>query len=523
MSYYLKDDLSDTIDGYDTNPAITEAQRQIWRRDGRNKAITQVMLGNNHEKSLRLPEEDGFDGGTVGSLSGKAAQCFWDYNTGHVFPPMRDLVRFGVFMRLDIYRIIALVLKGEWERFFGHEVMGWRANLGIRLSEIMPTTINKKMRDAKDRFNPDSHVIYGLLQAHGNLAENAGYMPETFDSLVQDMLLNDLHWTANQGKAVADFVAVESRRIAVVRLGTPEQQQAFWVAKCSWTQLRTRLEEMLYRVECLNLQKEETLRQWLCAMGELEYALREEVLRQARLERRLLLKAANPKSTREEINRMVQEDEDKQLKELKDLRDKVELAPFLAKTCEGGEPADPAAIAAYQKECMKILRRIKLLTHVDGFVGKGLTEEQKTQLMELFMKAKDVDPDELGYPTNHIYHDMRSIEGLQRVLSRVEAILASAGLEVDTEHAIRGDTIAEQLEWLKQDMCYLEVDTEQARAQLQALMTDAETARMHRILASKDEQERIKTEFEQKIEEHRKQADELETKVEKAFNGDGMP
>jgi hypothetical protein len=139
--YYLKDDLSDVIDEYETNPAITKEQRRIWKRQGPSHAITQRMLGNTDEKSLRLLEEDGFDGNTVGSLSSKSAQRFWDYNTGHIFPPTRDLVRFGVFMHLDIYRIVALVLKGEWERFFGQDVKCWRANLGMRLSEMLPESI----------------------------------------------------------------------------------------------------------------------------------------------------------------------------------------------------------------------------------------------------------------------------------------------------------------------------------------------------------------------------------------------
>jgi hypothetical protein len=96
----LKDDLDELIAGYESNEAITENQRRQWRKVGKKAAITHLSFGydgKNNLNPLRLLLIDGWDDEPVGSMTSRSAQSFFDYNENHVFPPLRDLVRVGIF------------------------------------------------------------------------------------------------------------------------------------------------------------------------------------------------------------------------------------------------------------------------------------------------------------------------------------------------------------------------------------------------------------------------------------------
>jgi hypothetical protein len=95
----LGDDLDSIIGFFETDPAVAEWQRNVWRQEGKKKAITHDMLGSDHEKALAFE-----DGTKVGSLKKNSARRFWDYAGWHVFPPVEDVVRFSLFMHLDLYR-----------------------------------------------------------------------------------------------------------------------------------------------------------------------------------------------------------------------------------------------------------------------------------------------------------------------------------------------------------------------------------------------------------------------------------
>lgn len=517
----LSDDLTAIIDQYETNPRITEPQRAIWKRDGkvRPKAIRHRDLGTG-QGCLRLLEELGHDGQPVGKHSAKAAEHYWDYGRSHVFPPTRVLVRFCIFMHLDLYHTVALVLKGEWEHSYGHDFKGWRPNEGAAFLDVLDESSEQDTREGGYRFNPDTHAIYDLLEEHGHVASKAGYTADSFDSLAQEMLLNELHRVPYGSKRPADFAATESHRLELIREGTPEQQQAFWLAKCAWTQLQVDLDEVSFRLESVRLKNAEVFRRWLCAFGKFELDLRTQVIRLQNLEDRFNLKKADPSLTREEVEHKVEEKEKLRQKELKDLEYETAIAPPLQEDLEGGVPIDAGEFKDYRKKCIKLLRKIKFLTHPDRWDCKAyrdLTDEQKEELKRILLEALEIDPEELGYPKGHVNHDMRSLEGLQRILWRVETILENAGLEVNVDLVVRGDTLAGQLEWLESDLGRLEQDIEFAKSQLLVLVNDPDVARKRQILACEESHEKIQADMKKDAEKHQREADELEAALEKEF------
>ncbi len=261
MSYTsLAEDLTVLIDSYADNPLISEHQRGIWKPEGRTKDVTHGMLGRDHPKALRLLEADGYDGQPVGSLSSRSAESFWYYNENHVFPPTDDLIRLCIFMRLDLYRIVAMVLKGKWEEFFAREVCAWRANVGKDLSELLEK--EDEMGKALSEFNPDTGDLLSRLLENANIdlsktrssllqetesgagplstvvdelmgelpsygirwLVEAKYAPDTFDTLVQTMLLNKLHWVATTSAELDHFRRHTVEEIVVCIQGTDDER-----------------------------------------------------------------------------------------------------------------------------------------------------------------------------------------------------------------------------------------------------------------------------------------------------------
>jgi len=44
--------------------------------------------------------------------------CIFDFSYNHYFLTPEQLYRFGIFHKLNIYQILALMIKSEWEIFF---------------------------------------------------------------------------------------------------------------------------------------------------------------------------------------------------------------------------------------------------------------------------------------------------------------------------------------------------------------------------------------------------------------------
>jgi len=472
----LKDDLDDLIREYPSNDRITPNQRKQWRKEGRKAAITHPMLGKDHPNCLKLLSEDGFDGRPVGSLSSRAAEGFWDYNTGHIFPPMKDLIRFGVFMKIDIYQLLTLILKGEWERFFAHHVNGWRPNApDALLIDILKQANVQKMREASRNFNPDTQEIFDLFEHYGKVATQAGYNARQFDTLAQEIILKELHWRAGNSKAVVHFI--QNRR----------------------------------------LKNREIERQWLCIFGDLEVELFEQKIRLIMLERKILLKQTDPELTLESLDGKLGKDETTFQKSLENLKHETAIAPALEKSESGGAPVEEQKLADYHKECRTLVRKIRFLIHPDHLDHhpnySKLTDNQKKELSEILQECLNIDTDELGFPKGFIEHEMRSAQGLKRVLERIEIILSAAGIDLNAEYEIQGRILKEQLEWLCRENQWLEKEIAAAKSTLEALMKNQDILRKQGILGLPDQHAKIREDLKKKAETDREKADHLEQEL----------
>ncbi|OPX93398.1 MAG: hypothetical protein A4E58_02973 [Syntrophorhabdus sp. PtaB.Bin006] len=525
----LGDDLDTIIKSFEINPAVTERQKQIWRQAGKKKAITHDMFGYDHEKALAFD-----DGTAVGSMKSNSARRFWDYAAGHVFPPAEDVARFCLFMHLDLYRALALVLKAEWERFFAHDMNDWKANNGGNLTDILFDADEHDLREALSRFQPQGDRLFILLTelasrhiplpVQTGTADKSfleGHTPATFRSLVNEMLMGRHHFYATESAELAHFIAHARQEFALLVEGTEDHKRAFSLEKAKWVALRQELEELYLLIENQRLKNAHTYREWLTVFGKEEIALREAVLDYEQSDIRYNLKMANPGWTLQDIERYIKEEETKRQLELSRLRTDTALAPHLMRRPgeeNGKEGTEPTR---YIKECKTVLRQIRRLLHPDRLMHhpsyKHFTEGQKERLQELLLSALDIRPEELGYPEGYLLHDMRSLEGLKNALSRIEAILGNPGIDTDERLTIKGETLPEKLGWLQRENRILEDEILAAKAELQVLLEDEDTADKRAILDNPANHERIKADFEARTQNKRQEAESLKAQFNALF------
>ena len=563
----LAEDLTKLLEGFEKNPLITENQRRIWKAEGKKKAISHGMLGKDHPNALRLLKEDGYDGKPVGSLSKRSAESFWYYTDNHVFPPEDDLIRLGIFMHLDLYRLLALVLKGKWEEFFAREVCGWRANVGKNLAEILQD--EEKMEEALNRFNPDTGPLHWRLLSHGNvdmknqgnyiarvgqvtdpLAElvdkamermresgvrwlvEAGYTPESFDTLVQRMLLQRLHWVATDSPEIEHFTRKAVEEAVIWSLGTEEERREYWTLQQAWLQLKDDLGETHLMIESVRLQNARVHYRYLQLFGQYELDLMDLEIRRWELEQKIALKRTNPELSAEELEKAVEEEREKREKARDDLSDDVVKAgavdptKILPPDMGGGWgiPVSERYRAAYIEECKKLIAEIRYKTHPKNLERhpnyEKLTPEQKEELAQIFAAALKVKPGEVVYPSNYLESRFRSPAELRRILNRIDEILEQAGINLNPELEVKGETLPDRLAWLREEIKDYEEFLEEARLELQSLLQDEEIAKKRAILANEASHEEVKAEFEKQIERLKKEVEELEAELAELLGGE---
>lgn len=560
----LADDLTTIIANYESNPWVPEAQRQIWKAEGRKQAITHGMLGKDHPNALQLLEELGYDGQPVGSLKQRSAESFWFYNDNHVFPPEDDLIRFGLFFHLDLYRLLALVLKGKWEAFYARELCEWKANVGRNLSDVFEQ--EEEMKDALTQFNPDTHELLSRLLSHGNVqpgsAESplteavqqsgesletlgdqmvermresgirwlveARYGPEAFDTLVQRMLLDRIHWVATDSRELAHFSRKAVEEIVIWVTGTEEERQRYWMLNQARLQLLLDLDELYLQIERKQLENERVHYKYLNVFGEYEIALKEAMYRHYELEQKVLLKQVDPELSSDELDEQIRAKIEEMEDQLDELKQQAAWAPVIDKADDetlvyipgiGGVPIGPEEKQEYLEKCKKLLRQIHLLVHPDRLqhdpVYAKLTPEQKDELDRIMKETSKIKARDLLRPSSFIESRYRSPDELQSILDRIKTILRNAGIDTEPDLEVPGETLPERLRWLEKDIERQERYLDSAKVELQALMTSDDIRQKQAILANEAQHEEIKNELQQKTDEYNEKADELQAELDK--------
>jgi len=441
------------------------------------------------------------------------------YQRDHIFPNPDDLLAMGQKCQLQFHRALALILKGEWERGFACKENCWPSNATHPFTDALSDPKEHAVKAAN--LNPDTAELFAVFQRNGNQATEAGYEASDFDTMVQQIILADLHLVRNNGPEMARFSEKETARQAMLQDTSEVQRESFWRERCRWGQAQEELDTKHAEVERWRLMNAETKREYQSLFGRWEVELQEAMVRWLPLNLRKMLKEANPSLSEKQIAEKIAKAETfyKEKEKLKKLRhDEATLAPILPHKVGFGIKMDFDQLREYRARAKSLLRELYFKIHPDRLkldpAYQRLTEAQKQELKAMLQQALEISPSELGC---FVEHDMRSVQSLEDCLSRVDAILENAGLDTRIDAQIQGRTLPEQLEWLHRTIVSLKERLEDAETALHKLYNDPEVKPKRDFLACSEQHQSYRDELARETAEYRTKADQLEEEIKASF------
>ncbi len=428
-----------------------------------------------------------------------------------------NFLNFGLFCHLDFYRLLALVVKGEWQWYVSQ-----RLQAGTRLKEIVQDGLSA-VRELSGGFSLvmensalQGDGLYQLFEQNGQLASRNGYDEKDFQDLLSHMLLSDVYLFSGQSSEMINFIAGEQAQQALLKDVQEGDAQAFWKKKRFWIELENDVGNILLKLEEQTLKNLRVHRKWMSVLGHIYIPLVEAECRFNSLTFRIRSKQENPQLTLEKLdefeeeNRLAEEEFISRLKKnAAAIRDDL--------PGPGGLVPDDDELEEYETECKKILRKIWRLTHPDRIEQESFTLEQKKKLGAYFEQAVPYQ-DASGLEDEEIALSMRSLGPLKELLAKVEAVWKSMGLDCNEHSVIQGKTLKEQMAWLDSRILALEEEAGQVRAELMALVNDPETLEMQACLSSKDQVKRIEKEMAAKLAAFEEEIPVLEETLNQLFN-----
>lgn len=423
----------------------------------------------------------------------------------------RDLVWLCLDLGIDFYRILALVLKGEWERFI-------LPSTGLRDPDelVEHPECERIVQTGKAGFSPDVSLIFELLERAGGLVSEAGYTRDAFEALVHEMVTADIYLGSVNGRELEEFSERSRTTQAMLREGSEEQKATYWKMECEWLQLHDELGDMLLGLERRRLANARIEQDFLRDFGEVFVALREAIGRLEILQKKVALLEADPELSLEELERMLAEEEKEKKESLDALRFQVEVAMYpRLRMPTGGRVVSDEEFALFCADSKKALREIWLLLHPDRLMHNPaydrLTPAQREELSELWERSMRIKDEELLLDHEQAGHGFRELHVLYEILERVKKILAHAGIDTAVDLIPQGTTLPERIEWLEKEVARLEREIVMVRAQFKLIIEDEEIRWKAALLRCTPEQrENAKTEMQSDVEQKRSEGDRLE-------------
>jgi hypothetical protein len=467
-----------------------------------------------HQQRMAVGDTGGPAPGNSATLPAAVAIYLQDEaDQAALSPP--ELLAFAAYCHLDFHRTLALLLKAEWQWYAAA-----RLPEGKSLQDVADEGL-AALRELSAGFKPtldkraENNALFRLLERHGGLCGANGYDEKAFRSIVNHMVLADIHLFAGNSAELENFIGAEAAERSLLKDATTEGVESFWKKKRIWIESENEVGALLLELEEQTLRNRRSQREWMSTFGHIYIPLVEAQYQFNSLTYRIGQKSEDPSLTAQDLADMEEENrkaEEEHLDRLK--KSAVALKSDLAGP--GGMPPDDDEIEAYEKACKKILRKIWRLTHPDAIEQERFTPEQKKKLRAYFEEA--VPYQEGGrLEDDEVSLEMRSLVILKDLLAKAESVWKSMGLDCNEHSVIQGQTLAEQSAWLDRRIAALEEEANQVRVELMAAADDPEFREMDACLASAEQIDRITRELEAKLDGYKQQNRELEKRLAALF------
>jgi hypothetical protein len=478
----LREELNSSLAERESNPSLSEAVDAFEQGAGKGVETVLAYLRDKSELALLSPS---------------------------------DLIGFALYCHLDFHRLVALVVKGEWQWYVAS-----RLSVGKTIEDVISEGLSA-VRELSGGFNlamgkgRTDIGLYRLLETQDGLASGNGYDEKDFGDFIRHMILADVHLFSGQSPELANFIATEEAQRTLLKGASPDESELFWKKKRIWIELENEVEGLLLKLEEQTLRNRRSQREWMSVFGHIYIPLLESEYLHTSLQYRLERKAVDPALTMEELDALDEENRQVQKEHLERLK-KSAISVRKNLPGPGGMPLDNEEMEDYEQECKKLLRKIWRLTHPDRIEQERFTAEQKKKLRSYFEEAVPYQEGE-RLDDEEIALSMRSLITLKDLLARVEAVWKSMGLDCNEQSVIQGETLAAQCVWLDSRVKELEEEAGQVRVELMAAANDPEFREMDACLASAGQIAVISEEMRTKLDLYNEQNLLLEQRLAELF------
>ena len=478
----LHEDLDDCIANYKANFNTSESNRNF--RDEEGYAIAQMKQFLLNNDIMAWPRDE-------------------------------DLIDLGRSFGLNCIETLALVLKGQFEVFY----MGTNDN-GDKQSRInFLYNLKNDPKEAK-RYSLEFNVglngtagveeIYQLFEDSDNFASEAGYTIDKFETLINQMIISNMHLFAQESHELKVFIERETKEKELLKGASEADEEELWVKKRSFIETKRELSEHLLNRENQRLENANINNKFLKTFGEYYVPLVEAKNEHDSLRRRVDIKKANLELSEEEVNNEEAKIRKEQEENLKKLKEDIAFAEISSLAVSDKNYATPEEIAEYDKAQKKVLRDICKLTHPDSIGNEKFTPNQLKRIDEFYKKAIEIHKSEIG-------SSRRSLSILVDIRDSVKRLWESMGVDIDEDLIIQKDTLEEQLNLLEESIVRIERTIKTIKEELFILLNDPDIREKHASMSSPEQISEIIEEMKNKKIGYDNKNEELRQEYERLF------
>lgn len=502
LEFYLKNweiDPKQREPNWSEQANITQEQKEHWPQDER---LTHRQFSNNNAKRIMIGNSYGFDkleDESVCNRKENAVIHYWWDNENKSWPTADSLVRFGVFMHLDIFTILLMLFKKQWEKHFKNQIYINVNNWGIDETKTLNDNLKNwgYAQNCTHKFDlglnstVTAEEIYGLFEHYGKLPDNIDYNQEKLNSLIWDFRTNQIFLFALNSEEFKLFKNNQQKHLAELNLVSVEIQERFWCKKFRFLELFQEFEDKIIFLEEIRLSNTKIEKDWLATFGELFFI----ILRLTNEIDICLLKdeLKEEKLTEEELEIIILEKQIEKQKELEELRIDIELSKIFISP-ENFRTFTDNEMIVYKRETKTILSKIWKKTHPDIADTLNFTETQIEKLRDYFDKSMTIKHSDIDLQTCTIEKHR-----LEEILEKINELYELMGLELPEETFIQGETLEEQINWLDRKINKTERDLTVVQNEITAQAGNIDIKEKEQSLSSKEQIEQYLSEMKKKI------------------------
>lgn len=347
------------------------------------------------------------------------------FNSGpnHYYLCAGQAMRLGVYCRLPLHNLIALILKAEFECYFASISVVSSIKIPGKESEV--TGLNR-IEESIPYFRPDIGNIYNLIRDNpGDQYAGISYSQTRF--FVSDLLEQNRFLAGNE-RIGQEYSDKEYTEITLLGRLSGTDREKYYRMKEIWLTKSTELDDMLMYLERkkrLNLGIEN---KYFRIFGSLESEKSKFTYRLEKYKIMLEIMQEHPELSYRELIRVSGDKLTYAERERNDLKNKIARSQNRIDNIiidDSQPPVSDEFKDSYMQECKKLLRKLYFLLHTDTCPNySGLSKQNKVEINKLWLKLMKSTKDEMySFSPSMLLYSLPDFEQLKSIYKRACEIL----------------------------------------------------------------------------------------------------